>query len=454
MPGAGASGRRVSYETRLLILTIVVSALVLLLLARLRFPETSPVVTATQPLDRLAARATYDDLATSIARLEEAIAPSLVTLRVSGATDAAPRQLADVLTRPAGETAAIQHIPALRIGPSTGVAALAPGTLVSGIVGRPEPVGSAGLIGLDPVRRLALVRLPEAPARPVRQLALADLRTPTYVVAVEGTRAGVTLRPVFLGRAERFGSARFARALLPLGGAVVTTGALMFTLQGEFLGCAVVEEGTLAIVSAIEVLEIVDRLLVSAPSPVDPGISVQPLTMGLAAATGAPHGVVVADVFDGSPASGVLEPGDVITQIDGDLVDTPDALLLQLGSRLAAGAVPITFARQRKLHAATLSPPAHATVAAPQDRTLDLQPGAGGARVSSVERGSAWEAAGLLPGDDIVRIGTVAEPSPAAARQVIADTRVGDHLMIVIRRGTSQRAITVEFHAEHDASRR
>jgi hypothetical protein len=304
MPAAGSAGRRVSYETRLLIVTIVVSALVLLLLARLRFPEAPPVVTATQPLDRLAARATYDDLATSIARLEEAIAPNLVTLRASGATDPAPRQLTDVLLRAPGDLPEVQHFPALRIGPGTGVAALPPGTAVSGVVGRADPLGVSGVIGADPVRRLALVRLPEAPARPVRQLALADLRTPIYVVAVEGTRAGVTLRPVFLGRAERFTSPRFSRPLLPLGGALVTGGALMFTLQGEFLGCVIDEDGTLAIVGATDVLDTVERLLVSPPMPVDPGISVQPLTAGLAAATGVPHGVVVAAVFEDGPADG------------------------------------------------------------------------------------------------------------------------------------------------------
>jgi hypothetical protein len=453
MLGPGLPGRRVTYETRLLIVTIIVSAVVLLLLARLRFPETSAVVTTTQPLERLAARATYDDLAISIARLEEAIAPSLVTLRISGAADTAPRRLSDVLMRPAGEMAAVQHVPALRISPTTGVAAIAPGTAISGIVGRSEPIGTSGVIGADPIRRLALVRLPEAPARPVRQLALSDLRTPTYIVAVEGTRAGVTLRPVFLGRAERFGSPRFSRALLPLGGAVVTTGALMFTMQGEFLGCAVVEDGTLAIVGANDVMDTVERLLVSVPVPIDPGLSVQPLTATMAAATGAPHGVVVAAVSNGSPAQGILEAGDVITQIDKEPVDTPDALLLQLGSRLATGPVQIAFARDRKLHTATLERHEHAPTLTFDEDALALQPGRNGVLVAGVEPGSAWELAGLLPGDEILRIGSVREPSPAAVRQALADTPHGDSLILVLRRGTEQRVIGVRLHTD-DAERR
>jgi hypothetical protein len=450
MPPAGPSGRRVSYETRLLILTIVVSALVLLLLARLRFPE-APVVTTTQPLDRLAARATYDDLATSIARLEEAIAPSLVTLRTSGMSHPPPRQMADVLLRPPHELVEIQHIPALRIGPGTGVAALPPGTVVSGMVGRSDPLGVSAIIGADPVRRLALVRLPEAPVRPVRQLALSDLRTPTYVVAVEGTRAGVTLRPVFLGRSERYASPRFSRALLPLGGAMVTGGALMFTLQGEFLGCVIDEDGTLSIVGATDVLDTVERLLVSPPMPIDPGIAVQPLTTGLAAATGTPRGVVVARVFEDGPAAGVLEPGDVITAVDGTSVDTPDALLLQLGTRLASGPVPVVFARQRKLQTAMLPLEGREWPPAPDDDDLALQATAGGTRIPIVERGSSWEAAGLQAGDEIVRVGDIDAPGPGMVRQAIAETGAGEYLMLVIRRGGEQRVVAVQRPPEPNA---
>ena len=75
-----------------------------------------------------------------------------------------------------------------------------------------EDIELASIVGRDAVRQLARVRVPEGPPPAVRPLALSALRTPTYVVAVEGTQAGATLRPLFLGRSERFASARWSRA--------------------------------------------------------------------------------------------------------------------------------------------------------------------------------------------------------------------------------------------------
>src|SRR5688572_17822581 len=87
---------RLSRESRLLFLTIAVAALVLLALARLRFPE-RPIADTIAPLERLAARASYDALAADIQRVEATIAPNLVVLRVAMRSDTEPRQLRDVL---------------------------------------------------------------------------------------------------------------------------------------------------------------------------------------------------------------------------------------------------------------------------------------------------------------------------------------------------------------------
>ena len=77
---ARGSGR----ETRLLLVTIAVSVATLLLLARFRFPadEVQPTDPAPAPPERLAARATYDELAGIMADLERRIAPSLEVLAV------------------------------------------------------------------------------------------------------------------------------------------------------------------------------------------------------------------------------------------------------------------------------------------------------------------------------------------------------------------------------------
>ena len=79
-PVTGGSRR----ETRLLLATLAVSVAMLLLLARYRFPDEpgshQSVEPAPAPLERLAARATFDELASIMADLERRILPSLVTV--------------------------------------------------------------------------------------------------------------------------------------------------------------------------------------------------------------------------------------------------------------------------------------------------------------------------------------------------------------------------------------
>ena len=75
-------------ETRLLLLTLGVSVVMLLVLARFRFPEERGVPTLPErppaaPLERLAARATYDELASIVGELERRIAPALVVLQLN-----------------------------------------------------------------------------------------------------------------------------------------------------------------------------------------------------------------------------------------------------------------------------------------------------------------------------------------------------------------------------------
>jgi len=80
---------RISRESRVLVLTVVVCAGVLLLMARLRFPEPAPATPPEQspaPLERLAARASYDALAADVQRVEPAIAPNLIVLRIIALT--------------------------------------------------------------------------------------------------------------------------------------------------------------------------------------------------------------------------------------------------------------------------------------------------------------------------------------------------------------------------------
>src|SRR5687768_13930623 len=90
---------RVSRESRLLFVTIGVAAIVLLGLARMRFPKPPVVDTATPPLERLAARASYDALAADIERVRALVAPNLIVLRLASPSDPSPRGLEEVFGR-------------------------------------------------------------------------------------------------------------------------------------------------------------------------------------------------------------------------------------------------------------------------------------------------------------------------------------------------------------------
>jgi hypothetical protein len=170
-----------SREVRLLLVTIVVSAALLLLLARYRFPsaERPAQPVAVAPLERLAARATFDELASIVADLEPAIGRAVVVLRV---LPPPPRHAssAEGLDLP-------RFVPALRIRDDVALAALQPGASILGVVGGDVSIVPP-VIAEDRVRGLVTVRVPKRPAPTLSILSANQFgATARYVAAVEGT---------------------------------------------------------------------------------------------------------------------------------------------------------------------------------------------------------------------------------------------------------------------------
>ena len=441
---------RVSRESRVLILTIIVCVVVLLLLARLRFPEPDIVETTTQPLERLAARASYDALAADIERVEAMIAPSLVVLRTGSRVDT-PRWVRDVLLPPDLATD-LHHVAALRIDANTAVAAIDPNVGIDGIVGG-QTKGTASILATDPVRRFSRVRVPEGPARALTVLPLASLRTPVYVVAVEGTQAGVTLRPVFLGRGDRFSKPRWTRPLLPLGGIAVAPGALLFSLAGEFLGSVVIEDGAPAVAGARDVLDTVEKLA-TAPSPIPAtlGIAVQPLTPMLASATGAERGIVVSEVEADGLAAGVLQPADVITAADGQPVNAPDRFLLDMASHPVGKPVTLSVLRRGDTLEAEVVLAAETGVPA-QGSGITFERVRGvGTRVAVAE-GKGYALTGLRPRDVVVGTLETRDPTPEQLSRLLEGAQPGSLIVLLVRRNGDQRVVAVRMPAKADASR-
>jgi hypothetical protein len=448
-------GHRLSRESRLLLVTILVSVLVLVLLARLRFPSPpATLVTSVEPLQRLAARASYDELAAALARTEAAITPNLIVLRVAPRAEPDPVDLTDLLNSGV-RLAKGRFVPALRLTSETAVATIGGDLRIDTIVGATPGEGVASITASDTVRSLARLQVPPAEVREFRARALADIDTPTYVAVVEGTNAGVTIRPVFLGRGERFSTARWSRPLLPLGGIPATAGALIFTLDGEFVGMVVKEQQTLAIAAAADVLDAVQRLTAgNSPVPFDAGIAVQPLNEQLAAATGASSGIVISSVTPGSAAAGTVQAGDVITHIDGAPVAGTDEFLFAIAARHAGATVTLTRVRGGEATDVNLTlMPQQPEPASSEDGTAPVLTAVRGkgTRVVDPGRDSPLAHAGLQEDDLITAIGTSQAPAPRDVLRLLSGAASPRYALLEVERAKRQRVMAVAVPAAHVA---
>lgn len=237
----------------MLLIVITLSVIVLAVLSQFRFPDTEgggaherPGATPL-PLERLAARATYDELATIIAELSRAVSPKVSVLRV----DAAGEQ---------------RFVPALRVRPDLLLAHVRGDDRILSIVNAAAPVD---VVAFDAERELVLLRVP-ADASAVVALASGSqsAQRPRYVAAVEGTPGGPALRPLFLGRTDRVDDDRYDEGLLVLGGVLLASpGSLLFGLDGTLVGLCVIDGGYAAGVTGRSIQTAVDRML----APAQPG---------------------------------------------------------------------------------------------------------------------------------------------------------------------------------------
>ncbi|MCA1586930.1 MAG: PDZ domain-containing protein [Acidobacteria bacterium] len=347
-----------SRETRLLLLTIAVSVTVLLVLARFRFPDEAPAAPA-QPLERLAARATFDELAGIVERLDRTVAPSLVVLRRGAPESLAPRALRSLLDGPASTGDAVSYVPALRVRPTAVLTLLGPGQTVQGVVGDESAVPI--LLARDPIRRLALVRVP-APAPDVawQWRAMNPISVPRYVVSVEASRGGSTLRPVFFGRADRFTEPRWRVPLLVLGHTTIAAeGSFVFSLEGELVGLAVAEAGVMAVVPADALQAAADRLFEEgSPHITDFGVVLRPLSPGEGKTFGSSSGLVIASVAKGALGEGHLRAGDLLLAVDGNPAVNPESVLLRLATVAPGATVRLALRRGAAMLTVPITVPA------------------------------------------------------------------------------------------------
>lgn len=420
-PAAGNARR----ETRLLLATIAVSVAVLLLMARFRFPEQaarSADVTPL-PLERLAARATYDELASIMVDLERRIAPTILVFgeQRNGSTG---------------------YLPAVRLLPERAVAVLPRDRRIA-------PAGGARMpqiLSRDAVRELVVLQTPSRPDAVATAPAVPPRPGPRYVTLVEAAAQGAAVRPVYVGRTELFADPRWPDPVLAVAAVQQTLplGAAVFSLDGGFIGLVAGSGGTVTIIPAAT-LQNVAR---AAPAAAEPRgelpIEVQPLTAQLAKVAGAERGVMVSDV---PPGQRELAPGDVIQSIDGIGVTTVAGFQQVEQSRTPGEVVSITGVRRGQPFTATLTAiPAGTGGASPRDdlgAVLRTVPNAG-AEVVTVHPGGAAALAGLRPGDLIVGLEQTRPADAESLERAFRALQSGDGLLVTIRRDSAQRVLALE----------
>lgn len=412
MDRQGPAPPRLSRETRLLLVTILVAMSALWALARIRFPERPATPNPVTPLlTQLAVSPGFDDLATQVSTLESRLLPSLVPIDVPGAA----------------------ATPGLRVRDDIGA------TLLPASNGDPHRAGPDPSVVLahDAVSGLALVRIPGAPAPELTLWSPQRLDRPRYLFASDFSQRDPSLRPVFIGRMQPSRSAGWSGDIwvLPVRTAVAP-GDLLFTTEGALAGLVIPHAGVLALVPGETLLAAADLLRSRGPVPAGwLGIDVHDLSPALVTATGARTGVIVSRVYPDGPAAAAFSATDVIEAANGEPVASMDDWRA-ISARLRPGAsIALTVRRREKVFNVTLTaaaPPPAQTVRQPLGLTLRSVP-ALGAEVVDVATPSSAGRAGLLAGDLIVAIGDIQRPTPAQVTRAFAAASDRPVLAVIAR---------------------
>lgn len=417
---------RVSRETRLLLTAGFAAIAVLWLLARVRFRDRpAPPSPIPAVLSQLTAGPKLDILATEIGDVQARLLPSLVAI------DRLPGSSPGSVPRFVG----LRYIDGLALG------------------WLPDAVGrdTRAVQAVDRASGVGLLRVPgPSPSSGPVPWAPRGPQESRFLLATQVSSAGVSLRPTFVGAFEPVPTPLWSDAVwaVPTRSDLVP-GSLLFTTEAQFVGLVIDHDEQRAIVPATTLLAEADRLLASTTAPAGTlGIEVQALTPGIAAATGASHGVVVTWVDEAGPANGRVRIGDVIEAIDGRVVASRrhwDVRMARLSSEDTVGLRGRSRGGVLEATLDAVSPAAQPVQAPTPSLGLTLRVRARrGSQVVALQSGSAGARAGLAGGDIITLIGDVSAPTPTQVARAFASMHEGQRTIVAVTRGATHFVTTLE----------
>jgi PDZ domain len=411
------------------------SIVALWVLARLRFPAQvstpNPVPTL---LTQLAPRSTFEDLAFSVSQLGPRLTPSLVPIDVQAPARAgfSPRRLT---------------LPALKIRADVAVALLTPGTLTRlGPGGLTTAEGQAE-VRSDAASGLAVVRVSSESVSALEIWSPRNLQQARYVIAADVASDGASLRPAFVGSLRAVTSAAWSGSIWAAPAAAdLAPGTFVFTTEGAWAGLVTEHQSRPAIVPGELVIRMADTLLNEVRgTPGRLGVTVQPLTAAIAAATGATTGVVVTWIDRRGPAFGLLAVTDIVEAINGNTIATPEHWRVHM-ARLRAGESLVLRVRRRK-EVQDIHVSAFPETDPPADRPLGLTMRAVrrvGVEVLRVQPESAAARAGIEAGDILTVVGELDAPTPSQVSQAFAAAPAGQSVLLAMTRGDAHHVLTLE----------
>jgi hypothetical protein len=392
-------------------MTILLSVIVLMALARIRFPQRPVTPNLVSPLlAQLGSASPFEELADAVSAVEAQVVPSLHLLTIQQTPSEAP-----------------EMITALRFSGDTAIA----------LVGERQAAGFGGnVIARDRVTGLTLIRTSSSPtpARPIWTPQQAG--GSRYMLVTNASAGGPSLHPVFVGPLTTSSSVRWQTPVWLIPRQLrVPEASFVFTTTGALAGLVVEEPPGQAIVPGGAVIAVAERLLTTEQTPAGSlGITAQDLTSAIKAATQVSSGVIVVHVNPGGPADGRLVPTDIVERMDKEPISnvmTWDAHTARLG---AGQSVSLQVKRsgqsaQVVLTAAALPSTLPATLGLTLRSRARL-----GSEVMRVDPGSA-ERAGIEVGDILARVGDVPSPSAAQVNASFDALPSGGAVLVAITRG-------------------